>query len=74
MKKNIFQFIIIGVLYLSLTLLYSIFFGLRPFNHGEVIGYPAIYYQFFISETEKQCGFMGIKNVLINFLTYPFCK
>lgn len=68
MRKYIFQFLITGILYLSATFLYSIFFGLPPFNSGQVIGYPAIYYQFWISETEKQFGFMKIGNFLINVI------
>ena len=66
MKSIIFQFLIIGVFYLFFTFLYSILWGLPPFNNGQVIGYPAIYYQFWISETEKQFGFMKIGNLLIN--------
>jgi hypothetical protein len=72
MTKNIFQFVIIGGLYLFLTFLYSIFFGLPPFNSGQVIGYPAIYYQFWISETEKQSGFMKIDNLLSNVVIVVF--
>lgn len=68
MKRNIFQFLTIGILYLSSTFLYSLFFGLPPFNTGHVIGYPAIYYQFWVSETEKQFGFMKIGNLLINIV------
>ncbi len=66
MTKNIYQFLITGILYLFSTFIYSIFFGLPPFNSGQVIGYPAIYYQFWISETEKQSGFMKIGNLLVN--------
>lgn len=72
MRKNIFQFLTTGILYLFLTFLYSIFFGLPPFNNGEVIGYPAIYYQFWISETEKQFGFMKMGNLLINLAIILF--
>lgn len=68
MRKIIFQFLIIGVLYLTSTFLYSIFFGLPPFNSGQVVGYPTIYYQFWISETEKQFGFMKISNLFINLV------
>lgn len=68
MKTFVFQIIIIGILYLVLTLFYSILWGLPPFNHGIVIGYPAIFYQFYISEDSKQFGFMGVSNFLINFI------
>ena len=68
MKGSFFQFLITGILYLSSTFLYSFFFGLPPFNTGQVIGYPTIYYQFWISETEKQFGFMKIGNLLINVI------
>ncbi|MBE8723357.1 hypothetical protein [Flavobacterium hungaricum] len=68
MRKNIFLFLTTAIIYLAATFLYSLFFGLAPFNNGQVIGYPAIYYQFWISETEKQFGFMKIENLLINLV------
>ncbi|KFF09689.1 hypothetical protein [Flavobacterium hydatis] len=81
MKANFFQIIIIGVLYLLSTLLYSVFFGFPPFNHGLVIGYPAIYYQFYVSEGYRQFGFTGIGNLMVNcavilfvFFIFKFLK
>lgn len=68
MRKNTFIFLVTAVIYLTSTFLHSIFFGLSPFNNGQVIGYPPIYYQFQISETEKQFGFMKIENFLINLV------
>lgn len=66
--KNISQFILIAILYFSATILYSILVGLPPFNNGIVVGYPAIYYQFNVSETETQWGFIGNLNLVTNFL------
>jgi hypothetical protein len=49
-------------------IIYSYFFGLSPFNHGIVIGYPAIYYQFYIEKQNLQHGFIGGINFVYNFL------
>lgn len=68
MKKNLFTVIIIALLYFLATFLYSLLFGLPPFNTGIVVGYPAIFYQFDIAESEKQCGFMGGINLVTNVL------
>lgn len=68
MKNFFFKSFIIGIIYFFLTFLYSSLYGLPPFNRGIVIGYPAIYYQFYISESEKQFGFTGIFNLFINLL------
>lgn len=68
MKKSLFTVIIIAIVYLLATVLYSLLFGLPPFNTGFVVGYPAIYYQFNIAETEIQSGFMGGINLVTNVL------
>ncbi|KIO52115.1 hypothetical protein [Flavobacterium hibernum] len=68
MKKSLFTVIIIAIVYFLATALYSLLFGLPPFNTGFVVGYPAIYYQFDISGTETQSGFMGGINLVTNVL------
>jgi len=68
MKKSLFTVILIAIVYFSGTVLYSLLFGLPPFNTGFVVGYPAIYYQFNIAESERQCGFMGSINLVTNVL------
>lgn len=72
MKKtiigNLLTFLIIAILYFGVTALYSMVFGLPPFNTGIVVGYPPIYYQLQISETETQWGFIGNLNLVTNFL------
>ncbi len=66
MKKQLFNFILVGVVYLIVTMIYSYFFGLPPFYDGITIGFPAIYYKFYISETDFQHGTIGI-NLFYNF-------
>lgn len=68
MKKSLFTVIIIAIVYFFATVLYSLLFGLPPFNTGFIVGYPAIYYQFNIAETETQSGFMGGINLITNVL------
>lgn len=68
MKKSLFTVILIAIVYFSGTVLYSLLFGLPPFNTGFVVGYPAIYYQFNIAESEIQSGFMGGINLVTNVL------
>jgi len=66
MLKSLFTLIIITILYFFATFLYSLVFGIPPFNNGIVVGYPALYYQFNISKTETQSGFIGNFNLLAN--------
>lgn len=77
MKKKILLFVTVGMFYLLVTFLYSCFFDLPPFNHGIVIGYPTIYYSFYVSPTEIQYGIIGINifyNLFIIFVLYFFIQ
>lgn len=67
MKNSFYIMIFIGVIYLLSTFVYSYFLGLPPFNHGFVIGFPAMYYQFNVSQNDIQYGFIG-KNIFFNMI------
>lgn len=68
MKNHFFRLCIVGVLYMIGTIIYSYFFGLPPFNFGITIGYPALYYQFYLAENDLQHGTIGGINIIYNFL------
>ncbi|MDR6969258.1 hypothetical protein J2X31_003285 [Flavobacterium arsenatis] len=68
MKKFLIQIFIISLFYLIFTIIVSLIVGLPPFNTGMVIGYPAIYYQFYLNENEIQFGFTNVVSVFLNFI------
>jgi hypothetical protein len=65
--KKILLIIIIAVIYFIVIYFYSMLFGLPPFNRGIIIGYPAIYYEFYI-DSYKQHGFKNILNLILNLI------
>lgn len=74
--KQVRTFAIIGTIYLFAVYTYSYFFGLPPFNRGVILGYPAIYYEFYIGCGEYQWGFTNVLNLLCNIgivLFLHFC-
>ena len=62
--KNLIVYLIVTLIYLSFTIVYSVLYGLPPFNYGLVIGFPAMYYQF---ETDNGLQH-GTTNVLFNLI------
>ncbi len=72
MKKILISLVSISIIYLIFTILYSYFFGLPPFNHGIVVGFPTIFYRFATSNSEFQYGFMRFDNVIYNILIILF--
>jgi hypothetical protein len=68
MKRIIICYIVVSTLYIISTFVYSLTFGLPPFNHGVVIGFPSVYYIFKVSDDSFQYGFSNPINIAINIL------
>lgn len=68
MKRIIICYIVVSLLYQISTFVYSLIFGLPPFNHGAAIGFPTVCYVFKVSENSFQHGFSNPINIAINIL------
>jgi len=78
--KLITDFLIITFIYLLVTVLLNLLFPVPPFNHGYSVGYPAIYYGFYVDVDNYQYGiiresiYINFFVILLLFFIYVFFK